>query len=145
MNIRQATSAELEAERRIVDRPWFEAVCERLRELPHPPFRRVLVAEEEGQPRAVLGLSLQWVGEGRLGRARICALGVEPERSRRGVGSLLVRFAEGIARVHGCHTVEVATHLEGWGDGRCWPGLGYHPDDESLAKELRTAPKWRCA
>jgi len=145
MHIRQATRAELEAERCSVDRPWFDAVCERLRDLPHPHLSRVLVAEEEGQPRAVLGLSLRWMGKGRLGRARICALGVEPERSRRGAGSLLVRFAEGIARVHGCYTVEVASHLEGLGDGRCWTGLGYGNGDESLAKELRTAPRWRCA
>jgi GNAT superfamily N-acetyltransferase len=143
MNIKQTTRGELEARRLSLAHPWVDAVCESLRELPLPRFSRVLIAEDAGRLCAVLGLSLE-PGSGCKGRARICALGIDPGHSRMGLGSLLVRFAEGIARVHGCHTVEVAPHLEGWGDGRCWPGLGYH-DDESLSKGLHTAPCSRCA
>jgi GNAT superfamily N-acetyltransferase len=145
MNIKQATRGELEARRLSLAHPWFDAVCDSLRELPLPPFSRVLVAENKGRPCAVLGLSLQPMDNGRKRRARICALGIDPAHSREGLGSLLVRFAEGIARLHGCHTVEVAPYLEGWGDGRCWPGLEYHDDDECMAKGLRTAPYSRCA
>jgi GNAT superfamily N-acetyltransferase len=84
----------------------------------------------------MLGLELNWGGGGRLDRVTIAVLGVDPEHSRRGIGSRLVRFAEGIARVNGCTTVDVAPGLEGWASGRCWAGLGYGGSGQGLQKVL---------
>ena len=92
---------------------WLMAACARLRRLPGHPSSRILVAEENGRTRAVLGLRLDWGANGRLDNATICVLSVDPEHDRRGIGSRLVRFAEGIARVHGCSRVDVMPGLEG--------------------------------
>lgn len=138
MKIRQAARHELDIECRMLDQPWFDAVSERLRDLPQHPFSRLLIAEEDGQPRAVLGLRLHWAGDGLLARAIISVLGVDPKHSRRGIGSRLIRFAEGIARIHGCRQVDVAPDLEGWRDGRCWSGLGYDSPGEGLFKVLES-------
>jgi len=136
MKIRQLARHELQADLLRPDRPWLLALCLRLQDLPHHPYSRVLIAEEEGQPRALLGLRLRWGDNGRLMKATICVLGVDPEHSRRGIASRLVRFAEGIARINGCSRVDVAPDLEGWEDGRCWTGLGYDGTDTGLQKVL---------
>jgi GNAT superfamily N-acetyltransferase len=138
MKIRQAARHELEIECRMLDQPWFDAVCERLRDLPHHPFSRLLIAEEDGQPRALLGLRLHWSGDGRLVRATISVLEVDPKHNGRGIGSRLIRFAEGIARINGCRQVDVAPDLEGWSDGRCWSGLGYDSPGEGFFKVLES-------
>jgi GNAT superfamily N-acetyltransferase len=83
-------------------------------------------------------MRLYWGGGGRLRRVSIAVLGVDPAHNRRGIGSRLVRFAEGIARINGCTRVDVAPDVEGWEGGRCWLGLGYRGDGEGLAKELRS-------
>jgi len=137
MRIRHTDLQELKrsgAERR---QGWLRAVCARLRSLPSHPSRRVLVAEEDGQARAVLGLRLFWGANGHLAKAVICVLEVDPEHSRRGIGARLVRFAEGIARVHGCARVDVEADLESWGGGLCWSGLGYDDPGAGLRKVLR--------
>ena len=136
MKIRQLARHELRAEFSRPDLPWLQALCLRLRDLPPNPHSRVLVAEEDGQPRALLGLKLYWDGGGRLRRVTIAVLGVDPDHGKRGIGSRLVRFAEGIARINGCARVEVAPDVEGWEDGRCWMGLGYDGTDEGLQKVL---------
>ena len=136
MRIRQLARNELGAGVPRPDRPWLQALCLRLRDLPPHPHSRLLIAEENGHPRALLGLELHWDGGGRLGRVTIAVLGVDPKHGRRGIGSRLVRFAEGIARVNGCKTVDVAAALEGWADGRCWAGLGYGGPVGGLQKVL---------
>jgi GNAT superfamily N-acetyltransferase len=93
------------------------------------------VAEEDGHPRALLGLRMSWGMGGQLHRVTIEVLGVDPEHNRRGIGSRLVRFAEGIARINGCSRVDVAPGVEGW---KCWTGLGYDGTDEGLRKVLRS-------
>jgi ribosomal protein S18 acetylase RimI-like enzyme len=143
MSIRHAATHELEI--RGPKKPWLEAACARLRGLPEHPHSRVLIAEEDGRPIAVLGLRLRWAGEGRLLRATICVLAVDPEYGRQGMGSRLVRFAEGIARIRGCSRVDVDPDLEGWGDGRCWPGLGYTDPGVGLHKVLETPIHESCA
>jgi len=105
----------------------------------------VLIAEEDGRPIAVLGLRLKWVGEGLLVQATICVLAVDPESDKRGMGSRLVRFAEGIARIRGCARVDVDPYLVGWGDGRCWSGLGYTDPGVGLHKVLETPIHESCA
>lgn len=125
--------------------PWLMAACARLRRLPGHPSSRILVAEEDGRTRAVLGLRLNWGANGRLNDATICVLAVDPEHGRRGIGARLVRFAEGIARVHGCSRVEVMPGLEGWGEGRCWTGLGYDDSGAGLHKVFRPSGHWECA
>lgn len=125
--------------------PWLMAACARLRMLPGHSSSRILVAEEDGRTRAVLGLRLDWGANGRLDSATICVLAVDPEHVGRGIGSRLVRFAEGIARVHGCSRVDVMPGLEGWGQGHCWTGLGYDDSGEGLHKEFRFFGRWECA
>jgi ribosomal protein S18 acetylase RimI-like enzyme len=126
-------------------KPWLMAACARLRILPDQSSSRILVAEEDGRTRAVLGLRLDWGANGRLDNATICVLAVDPEHDRRGIGSRLVRFAEGIARVHGCSRVDVIAGLEEWGRGRCWTGLGYDDSVEGLHKVFRPFGHWECA
>jgi GNAT superfamily N-acetyltransferase len=113
--------------------------------LPEHPSVRILVAEEDGQTLAVLGLRMFWGANGHLVKAMICVLVVDPEHNRRGIGARLVRFAEGIARVHGCTRVDVVPDLGSWGEGRCWKGLGYDDPGAGLHKELRPSGHWNCA
>jgi GNAT superfamily N-acetyltransferase len=108
MKIRQLARHELRAELARPDQPWLQALRLRLRDLPPHPHSRVLMAEEDGQPCALLGLRMYWDGGGRLRRVTIALLGVDPAHNRRGIGSRLVRFAEGIARINGCTRVDVA-------------------------------------
>lgn len=145
MKIRQLARYELGDELARPDRPWFLALCRRLRDLPNHPYSRILIAEEDGQPRALLGMRLRWGGNGRLVRATICVLGVDPAHRRRGIGSRLVRFAEGIARIHGCTRVDVVPDLDGWEEGRCWTGLGYDGTGTGLQKVLGSPTDQSCA
>ena len=145
MKIRQLARHELRAEYSRPDLTWLQALCLRLRDLPPHPHSRVLIAEEGGNPRALLGLRLYWDGGGSLRRVTIAVLGVDPEHNRQGIGSRLVRFAEGIARINGCSRVDVAPDVEGWADGRCWPGLGYDGTDDGLQKVLGSPVRRTCA
>ena len=124
---------------------WLEPAWECLQTLPDHASSRFLVAEEDGWVRAVLGLRLFWGPNGRLDKAIICVLVVDPEHDRRGIGSRLVRFAEGIARIHGCVRVDVVPDLKSWGSGRCWLGLGYDDPGVGLHKVLRPSGNWNCA
>ena len=142
MRIRHTDLHELEASGAGRRRSWLGAAFARLRSLPDHPSSRFLVAEEEGQARAVLGLRLFWGANGRLDKAIIGVLVVDPEHNRRGIGSRLVRFAEGIARVHGCARVDVGPDLESWGGGLCWLGLGYDDPGAGLRKMLRPSGHW---
>lgn len=145
MKIRQLARCQLRAELSRPDRPWLQALSLRLRDLPPHPHSRVLIAEEDGNPRALLGLRLCWGGGGRLRRVTIAVLGVDPAHNRRGIGSRLVRFAEGIARINGCRRVDVEADVEGWEDGRCWTGLGYDGTDSGLKKVLGWPVQRTCA
>jgi len=145
MKIRHTDLRDLETCGSRARQPWLESACVRLRSLPDPPSVRILVAEEEGQTLAVLGLQLFWGANGRLDKAIIGVLVVDPEHNRHGIGSRLVRFAEGIARVHGCARVEVEPGLENWGGGLCWSGLGYDDPGAGLRKVLRPSGHWECA
>ncbi len=138
MRIREITCSELGSTTGSKRPSWIESACELLENLPDHPGRRVLVAEEDGQPRALLGLKLHWSMDGRLARAIICVLRVDPRHNRRGIGSRLVRFAEGIARIHGCTRVDVAPGLERWCEGHCWSGLGYDDPGAGLHKVLES-------
>ena len=145
MRIRHTDLQELKRSGAGKRRGWLAAACARLQSLPDHPSSRLLVAEEDGQARAALGLQLYWGANGRLVKTVICVLVVDPEHNRRGIGARLVRFAEGIARVHGCNRVDVLPDLEKWGEGRCWQGLGYDDPGMGLRKELRPSGRWKCA
>jgi len=144
MRIRHTDLQELKRSCAGTRQGWLEAACARLRSLPDHPSRRLLVAEEDGQALAVLGLRMFWGANGSLAKAVICVLEVDPEHLRRGIGARLVRFAEGIARVHGCTRVDVVPDLESWGGGHCWLGLGYDDPGAGLRKELRPSGHWEC-
>ena len=145
MRIRHTDLHELKISSARTRRSWLETACARLRSLPNHPSRRLLVDEEDGRARAVLGLRLFWGANGNLAKAVISVLEVDPEHDRRGIGARLVRFAEGIARVHGCTRVDVVPDLEKWGEGHCWLGLGYDDPGAGLRKELRPSGHWKCA
>jgi len=145
MRIRHTDLHELETSSAGTRRTWLEAACVRLRSLPDHPSVRILVAEEEGRIRAALGLRMFWGANGRLVKAIICVLMVDPEHNRSGIGARLVRFAEGIARIHGCTRVDVVPDLKKWGEGRCWLGLGYDDPGAGLHKVLRPSGQGKCA
>lgn len=138
MRARQLDRNELRTMLARPDQAWLQALCLRLRNLPPLPDSRILIAEEDGQPLALLGLRMHWGGGGQLRRVTIAVLGVDPAHNRRGIGSRLVRFAEGLARINGCTRVEVEADVEGWEDGRCWTGLGYDGTEAGLLKVLRS-------
>jgi len=145
MRIRHTDLQELKRSGAGTRRGWLAAACARLQSLPEHPSVRILAAEEDGQTRAVLGLRMFWGANGHLVKAMICVLAVDREHNRRGIGARLVRFAEGIARVHGCTRVDVVRDLESWGEGGCWKGLGYDDPGAGLRKELRPSGQWKCA
>jgi GNAT superfamily N-acetyltransferase len=138
MSIRLITLQELDELGSDARAPWMDVFCERIRELPAAPLGRLLMAEAEGHPRALLAMRMRPDLESRGLRAIICALEVDPEFVDRGVGSRLVRFAEGIARIHGCQQVDVAADLEAWERGRCWVSLGYRDPGVGLCKRLES-------
>ena len=138
MRVRHATRDELERETRSAGGGWSTAVCRRLLRLVGEESSRVLVAEENGHLRAVLGLRMDRAGGAGPRTARIVELALDPRQSQRGIGSLLVRFAEDIAFIEGCSRVDVDSSIEGWGDGECWPSLGYSgPAECGMFKSLR--------
>ncbi len=145
MQIRHASRQELENRHLNDRRPWVAEVCENLRRFPEHPNGRILIAEEESEPRAVLGLEMVWAGSGRLVQATIRVLAVDPDHNDRGFGSRLVRFAEGIARINGCRRVRVAPSLEQWSCGHCWGLLGYDDPGAGLQKTLRSPIENTCA
>ncbi len=145
MQILQIDRSEFESAVAGSRRPWLAAAYGRLLELPGHPQSRVLIAVEEKQPRAVLGLELEWSVNGRLVRAIIRLLEVDPEHARRGIGSRLVRYAEGIARINGCDRVDVAPGLERWGGGGCWLSLGYEDLGPGLSKDITPRFQHGCA
>ena len=145
MRIRHTDLQELKRSGAGTRQGWLAPACARLRSFPDHPSVRILAAEEDGQTLAVLGLRLFWGANGHLVKAMICVLVVDPEHNSRGIGARLVRFAEGIARVHGCTRVDVVPDLGSWGEGRCWKGLGYDNPGEGLRKELRTSGRWKYA
>lgn len=145
MRIQQIDHSELEPQVTGWCRLWLKAAYGRLLELPGHPQSRVLIAVEEGQPRAVLGLELEWAVDGRLVHAIIRVLEVDPEHDRRGIGSRLVRFAEGIAHINGCDRVQVAPGLERWGGGECWLSLGYDDHGPGLSKDIAPRFQQGCA
>ena len=141
--MRHATEFEIDASVAGTGAEWMRGACARLRKLVRDGWCRVLVAEENCEWIAVLGLALHPSEDGRPARATICELAVHPDHTARGVGSRLVRFAEGIARIRGCVHVEVAPGLENWGDGCCWRGLGYEDPQTGLHKTLGAPARWR--
>lgn len=144
MHIRQLHRRELETLLRELNRRWLEASAPGLLELPEFPDGRVLVADEDGEPRALLGLRFDAGCGERSRRAVISVLVVDPVHAHRGIASLLVRFAEGIVRLHGGSRLSVEPHLEGWCEGRCWAALGYDEPDGGLSKPLGTPALQRC-
>jgi GNAT superfamily N-acetyltransferase len=136
MRMRQIERPELEALADCLSDPWIEEFRRQVEDLPEAPRSRMLIAEEGLGPRALLAMRLCWTPSGSLRGATICALEVAPTHRGRGIGSRLVRFAEGIARIKGCYRIDVVRGLESWGRGRCWLALGYGDPDSGLSKSL---------
>lgn len=145
MHIRHSDRKELEKSHLRNGRPWVADVCASLRRLPEHPNVRVLIAEEDGEPCAALGLEMVWARSGRLVQATIRILVIDPDYRDCGYGSRLVRFAEGIARINGCRQVSVAPPLEQWSCGHCWGLLGYDDPGRGLQKTLRSPIQKTCA
>jgi ribosomal protein S18 acetylase RimI-like enzyme len=98
---------------------WLDAAWRRLLRLPDHPRSRVLVAAANERIQAILGLELNWAADGRLERATIVVLEIDPEFSDRSAGLKLVRVAQDIAHINGCDRVNLAPDLERWiGGGR---------------------------
>lgn len=142
MKIRHACRFEIEKATLDWRRPWLAGVSRRLLGLADDSNSRVVVAEEAGQIRAALGLRMRWSETERVPEAWIVVLVVDPDHEGRGIGSRLIRFAEGIARIRGVRRVDVAPALEKWSNGRCWPLLGYSCPEMGLSKELESPGAW---
>lgn len=124
MHIHQLRRSELEALASCAIDPWLAAAVDRLLELPDHPRARVLAASDDDTVRAILGLELTWDVDGRLRCATIKLIEVDPENDGPGLAIRLIRFAEGITRLHRCNRVCVASDLDDWGGGRCRDSLG---------------------
>jgi len=142
MKIRHACRFEIEKATLERRRPWLASVSRQLLDLSDDPNSRVVVAEEAGQIRAALGLRMRSSRTERVPEAWIVVLVVDPDHEDRGIGSRLIRFAEGIARIRGVRRVDVAPALEEWSNGRCWPLLGYACPESILSKELESPGGW---
>jgi ribosomal protein S18 acetylase RimI-like enzyme len=127
MHIRHGDIRELERAVRGSDAGWLREACDLLCALPERHQARILVAEEADLLRAVLGLELDWARDGRLARAAVLVLAVDPGHGGRGIGTRLVRFAEGIARIHGCPRVEMAPGRGVGKHRRCSRGAAVPP------------------
>ncbi|MGD9253031.1 MAG: GNAT family N-acetyltransferase [Holophagae bacterium] len=138
MRIRQIERPELEALAGCLADAWIEDFRRQVSNLPEAPWSRMLIAEEGMRPRALLAMELRWTPGGSLKGATICAIEVAPAHGGRGIGSRLVRFAEGIARIRGCFLIDVVQGLETWGRGHCWPALGYGNLETGLSKRLES-------
>jgi GNAT superfamily N-acetyltransferase len=125
MHIHQVLRSDLESLTSGCLDPWLVAALERLLLLPDHPWARILVAMDGEVVRAILGLELTWATGDRLKRATISLLEVDPEHVDHGLVTRLIRFAEGITRLHRCDRIHVAPGLERWGGGRCRSSLGY--------------------
>ncbi len=145
MRIQQIDRSELESPASFLRQPWLAAAYDQLLELPDHPLGRILIVVEGGRTHAILGLELKSAFDDRQHCAIIRVLEVDPEQRRRGIGSRLVRFAEGIAHVNGCDRVQVAPGLEPWGDGRCWLSLGYDHPGRGLSKDIALRVRRSCA
>jgi GNAT superfamily N-acetyltransferase len=142
MKIRHACRFEIEKATLEWRRPWLASVRRQLLGLADDPNSRVVVVEEAGQIRAALGLRMRSSGMERVPEAWIVVLVVDPDHEDRGIGSRLIRFAEGIARIRGVRRVDVAPALEEWSKGRCWSLLGYACPESILSKELESPGGW---
>lgn len=127
MHIRHSNILELERAVRGSDVGWLHEACDLLCALPDRHQARILVAEEGDLLRAVLGLELEWARDGSLARAAVLVLAVDPGHGGRGIGTRLVRFAEGIARIHGCPRVEMEPGLWVGKNRRCSRGAAASP------------------
>jgi GNAT superfamily N-acetyltransferase len=145
MHIRHVDRTELASLISGSRRPWLAAVSDRLLELPDHPRNRILIADDGGQTRAILGLELEWTAGGRLKIATISVLEVDPEGEDRGIGSRLVRFAEDIAHIKGCDHLRLAPGLERWGGGLCRPTLGCDNPERNLSGGFSPRDRRSCA
>jgi GNAT superfamily N-acetyltransferase len=136
--VRRAAAEDLERLRPLLAQLGYPAqeaaVAARLAALLHSDRDAVLVAEpREGAPGPLLGLiSLHWGEMLHLAGpvARIGSLVVEREARGRGVGALLLREAEALARRRACTLIEVtagrdrhATHAFYAAQGFAWSSL----------------------
>lgn len=142
MHIRHGDLLELEA---AAGARWLERACDRLRSLPGHPEGRILVAEDDGAVRAVVGLELEGACNGRPERATIRVIEVDPAHDRRGIDSRLVRFAEGIAHLNGCLRVELDPRLERPAEGRCWSAPGSDEPHAGLGEDLAPITARTCS
>lgn len=141
MKLRHATRRELDREARGDAASWSSAACRRLLELIDHQTHRVLVAEEEGQVRAVLGISMDRADGESARTATIVELVVDPCHAQGGLGSLLLRFAENVALVDGCCRIKVDSRITGRGDAHCRPSPGRaSPAEDQVFKLLRPLP-----
>ncbi len=124
MHIRQIARSELFSPTSGSPEPWLVAASDRLRSLPDPPLGRILVAEDAGLTRAVLGLELRWAVDGRVECATIRVIGADPADPDSGVVTRLIRFAEGIAHVNRCDRVHLASGLGYQTAGTCRDAVG---------------------
>jgi len=103
---------------------WLATAYDRLFELPDFPMSRILVAVDGARTLGILGLELKWVADTRLICATVRVLAVDPAHDGGGIGSRLIRFAEGIAHINGYGLLHGAPGLERWGSGRRQGSLG---------------------
>jgi GNAT superfamily N-acetyltransferase len=114
-----------------------DAIRERIEVWSAAPFAAFLVAELDGAPAGLAGVSAS-PHLARPGRfARLAGLSVDPAVRRRGVGRALVRAAEELARGWGCDRMEITSSRWRHEAPAFYPALGYEDASGRQARFIR--------
>src|SRR5690606_30886747 len=98
--------------------------------------QHLLLAEVDGESCALIPLYPQYSLDLGVGLARITALVVAAEQSRRGIGWALLREVELLSRRHGIHRIEVTSKARRVEAHAYYRSCGYNDDSRRFVKML---------
>ncbi|MGO9899087.1 MAG: N-acetyltransferase family protein [Solirubrobacteraceae bacterium] len=115
----------------------LEHVSSRLGRLEGLPDAGVLVAEIDGQVRAVAAYQLMDLLERRQPQCRITTLVVRTDARRRGLARVLLERIEAVASERGCFRLEITTQPHREDAASLYLALGFQEHPRRLIKPLR--------
>lgn len=98
--------------------------------------QHLLLAEVDGEACGLVALYTLYSLAHGSELARITALVVAPERTRCGIGRLLLREVEQLSRRHGIHRIEVTSNARRLEAHAFYRGCGYGDDSRRFVKML---------